>query len=245
MKNRRESVQAHLQAERPDCQPGNPVKEMFLLAALYLPLGFFLWFSFGSALMWFPSKLAEWALTGFYPEVFDRVVQFGYQLEIQTAIRMERMVDGRVALLNNDVNPMIYAWGMALLFGLIMATPTGGRARALQLLIAYLVISVVTAWGVFWQTWSDLAFLSRTRGRDGGCAGRASADADRAVLPARLPDAAGRGAAGDLDFDEPAVSGAGRIRSSPLNRARYPRSIVASTVRRIYEYRRPVSRRCL
>ena len=141
-------------------EAGNPVKEMFLLAALYLPLGFFLWFSFGSALMWFPSKLAEWALTGFYPEVFDRVVQFGYQLEIQTAIRMERMVEGRVALLNNDINPMIYAWGMALLFGLIMATPMSGARRALQLLIGYLVIVLVTVWGVFWQTWSDLAFLS-------------------------------------------------------------------------------------
>jgi len=139
-------------------EEGNPVKEMFLLAALYLPLGFFLWFSFGSALMWFPSKLAEWALTGLYPELFERVVQFGYQLEIQTAIRMERMVEGRVALLNNDVNPMIYAWGMALLFGLIMATPMRARIRAVQLLVAYLVISVVTAWGVFWQTWTDLAF---------------------------------------------------------------------------------------
>lgn len=138
---------------------GNPVKEMFVLAALYLPLGFFLWFSFGSALMWFPSKLAELALTGLYPDLFDRVVQLGYELEVQTAIRMERMVEGRVALLNNDVNPMLYAWGMALLFGLIMATPMRAGARAVQLLIAYVVISVVTAWGVFWQTWSDLAFL--------------------------------------------------------------------------------------
>ena len=144
--------------EPADDEQGNPVKEMFLLAALYLPLGFFLWFSFGSALMWLPSKLAEWALTGFYPDLFERVVQFGYQLEIQTAIRMERMVEGRVALLNNDVNPMIYAWGMALLFGLIMATPMGAKARAVQLVVSYLVISAVTAWGVFWQTWTDLAF---------------------------------------------------------------------------------------
>lgn len=137
---------------------GNPVKEMFLLAALYLPLGFFLWFSFGSALMWFPARLAEWALTGLYPDMFERVVQLGYQLEIQTGIRMERMVEGRIALLNNDVNPMVYAWGMALLFGLIMATPMSAGRRALQLLVAYLAISLVTAWGVFWQTWTDLAF---------------------------------------------------------------------------------------
>src|SRR6056297_1309014 len=131
------------QAEHSAERQGNPVKEMFLLAALYLPLGFFLWFSFGSALMWFPSKLVEWALTGLYPDLFERVVQFGYQLEVQTAIRMDRMVEGRVALL----------------FGLIMATPMRARARAVQLVVTYLVISVVTAWGVFWQTWTDLAFL--------------------------------------------------------------------------------------
>jgi len=141
-----------------DSDEGNPVKEMFLLAALYLPLGFFLWFSFGSALMWLPARLAEFALTGLFPGLIDGVVQLGYRLEIQTAIRMERMVEGRVALLNNDVNPMIYAWGMALLFGLIMATPMALRRRALQMLIAYLVICLVTAWGVFWQTWVDLAF---------------------------------------------------------------------------------------
>jgi len=139
-------------------EDGNPIKEMFLLAALYLPLGFFLWFTFGSALMWLPARIAELALTGFFPDLIDNVVQFGYRLEIQTAIRMERMVEGRVALLNNDVNPMIYAWGMALLFGLIMATPMALRRRALQMLIGYLVISLVTAWGVFWQTLADLAF---------------------------------------------------------------------------------------
>ncbi|MFO7764732.1 MAG: exosortase H-associated membrane protein [Wenzhouxiangellaceae bacterium] len=141
-----------------DERGGNPVKEMFLLAALYLPLGFFLWFSFGSALMWLPSRIVEWALTGFFPDLFEGVVQLGLQLEIHTSIRMERMVDGRVALLNNDVNPMIYAWGMALLFGLIMATPMSAKRRALQLLIGYLVMSLVTAWGVFWQNWTDLAF---------------------------------------------------------------------------------------
>lgn len=158
MKNRRESEQAHLQPEQPDEQQGNPIKEMFLLAALYLPLGFFLWFSFASALMWFPSRISEWMLAGFHPDLFERVVQLGYKLEIQTTIRMERLVEGRVALLNNDVNPMIYAWGMALLFGLVMATPMSARRRALQLVIAYLAISLVTAWGVYWQTWTDLAF---------------------------------------------------------------------------------------
>jgi len=141
-----------------EIQIGNPVKEMFLLAALYLPLGFFLWFWFGSALMWLPARIAEWALTGLYPSLFEDLVQLGMRLEVQTSVQMSRTVEGRVALLNNDVNPMIYAWGMALLFGLIMATPMSARRRVGQMLIGYAVIALVTAWGVFWQTWADLAF---------------------------------------------------------------------------------------
>ncbi|MGB0513953.1 MAG: exosortase H-associated membrane protein [Wenzhouxiangellaceae bacterium] len=137
---------------------GNPIKEMFLLAALYLPLGFFLWFYLAGALMRLPGRLAEWAMTGFFPEVFERVVQLGFHFEIQTLIRLERQVEGQTALLNGEINPMIYAWGMALLFGLIMATPLTVRRRIVQMLISYLVVSVVTAWGVFWETWTDLAF---------------------------------------------------------------------------------------
>jgi hypothetical protein len=137
---------------------GNPVKDMFILAALYLPMGFFLWFWFGSALMWFPARIADLALSGLFPSMFDDVVQLGMRLEIQTSIQMTRTVEGRVALLNTDINPMIYAWGMALLFGLIMATPMTVRRRIGQMLIAYVVVSVVTAWGVFWESWTNLAF---------------------------------------------------------------------------------------
>lgn len=162
--NRRESEQAHPQAERPDGQPGNPVKEMFLLAALYLPLGFFLWFSFASALMWLPARLLEMILTGLFPETFERIVQLGFHFEVQTSIRMARLVEGRVALMNLEANPMLYAWGMALLFGLTMATPMSGRRRALQLLVGYLIVALVTVWGVFWQLWRDLAFSAGEEG---------------------------------------------------------------------------------
>ena len=139
-------------------ESGNPIKEMFLLAALYLPMGFFLWFYLAGVLMWLPGRIAQWAMTTLFPQVFERVVQFGFHFEIQTLIRLDRQVEGRTALLNGEINPMIYAWGMALLFGLIMATPLSVRQRLKQMVIGYLVVSVVTAWGVFWETWTDLAF---------------------------------------------------------------------------------------
>ncbi len=142
-----------------DKDAGNPVRQMFWLALLYLPLGFFLWFVLASGLMFPASRLVEWLLTGLYPELFARVVQLGFHFEIQTLLLMPQQVDGRTAALNLEANPMIYAWGLALLFGLIMATPMSVRRRLIQLLAALAVVTLVTAWGVFWEVWRDLAFL--------------------------------------------------------------------------------------
>jgi hypothetical protein len=137
----------------------NPVKEMFLLAILYLPLGFFLWFYLASALMWFPTRLTDWALTGLFPEIFRDVVQFGYRLEVQLQfVRPE----GRIALADREI--MIYAWGMALLFGLIMATPMSFKRRLAQLGIGYVVVSCVTAWGAFWDAMKEVAFKVQPEG---------------------------------------------------------------------------------
>lgn len=137
---------------------GNPVKEMFLLAALYLPLGFFLWFFFGSALMFPTARLSELVLTGLFPQLFEQIVQLDFRLEIQTLVTMERQVEGRTALLNLEINPMLYAWGMALLFGLIMATPLTATRRIVQMLVGFALVTLVTVWGVFWEAWTDMAF---------------------------------------------------------------------------------------
>lgn len=137
----------------------NPVKEMFILAALYLPLGFFLWFFMASGLMFPTSRLVEMLFTGFYPDLFERVVQLGFHFEVQTSVILPRQVEGRTAALNLEINPMIYAWGLALLFGLTMATPTRGLRRLVQLIVGFVVVTLVTTWGVFWEVWRDMAFL--------------------------------------------------------------------------------------
>ncbi len=140
-------------------ESGNPVKEMFLLAALYLPLGFFLWFFAASLLMLPAGLIAEQLLVLLYPDIFQQIFQADFMFEIQTTILVPNPDGGEDLLLTWDVNPMIYAWGMALLFGLIMATPMKARWRLLQVFIGYAVVSLVTVWGVFWEVWRDLAFL--------------------------------------------------------------------------------------
>ncbi len=135
------------------------IKEMFLLALLYLPLGFFLWF-FAAALLMLPTRLiVEALLTGLFPELFAQVFQDGFIFEMQSPIQVRNPEDGRMMPLTWAINPMIYAWGMALLFGLIMATPLSIKRRLLQMAIGFAVVTVVAAWGSFWEAWRDLAFL--------------------------------------------------------------------------------------
>lgn len=139
---------------------GDPIREMFLLALLYLPLGFFLWFLTASALMFPTARLSDFLLSTIFSDVFVQIVQLGFKLEVQTSVVMERLVEGREVAVNLFINPMIYAWGMAVLFGLIMATPLNIRDRLKQMLIGFIVVTLVTTWGVFWETLTDLAFRS-------------------------------------------------------------------------------------
>ena len=137
----------------------SPIKEMFLLALLYLPMGFFLWF-FAAALLMLPARLiVDALLTGLFPELFAEVFQDGFIFEMQSPLEVRNPEDGRMMRLTWAVNPMIYAWGMALLFGLIMATPLKVSRRLIQMAIGFAVITVVTVWGSFWEAWRDLAFL--------------------------------------------------------------------------------------
>lgn len=141
---------------------GNAVRQMFILALLYLPLGFFLWF-FAASLLMLPTRLiTEGILTQLFPEIFSRVMQLGFEFEIQTFIRLGQEVEGQAVALNIEVNPMIYAWGMALLFGLMMATPLTIKTRIMQMITGFFVVTSVTVWGVFWDTMTQLAFRSGT-----------------------------------------------------------------------------------
>jgi len=152
------TVDKHRKETKQETQEGNPVKEMFLLALLYLPMGFFLWFFAASLLMFPTARLADGLLTVIFGQVFEQVVQLGFKLEVQTSVILQQQIDGRTAAVNLYVNPMIYAWGMALLFGLIMATPLSIKRRLLQLTIGFVAVTLVTTWGVFWETLTNLAF---------------------------------------------------------------------------------------
>ena len=56
------------------------------------------------------------------------------------------------------MNPLVYSYGLPLLFGLIMATNQALLRKLLVLLVGWVVIVGVQVWGVFWQSLKMMAF---------------------------------------------------------------------------------------
>lgn len=136
----------------------SPVRDLFFLSALWMPLGFFFWFQVSTILMIPVSKLLGWLLKMNLGDMFYSITQSFYMLEVATNIPLNDRVDGRLAALSFDLNPMIYGYGLPVIFGLIMATPTSWKKRLLNLLGGYLVLIVVQTWGVFWEVQKLLEF---------------------------------------------------------------------------------------
>lgn len=128
-----------------------PVHEFLLIVVLWLPMAFFLWFALASVLMFPVGWGLDALLTRLFPEVIHDVhfvTAFGHRLEIEV---LGATADGRVGVLAFRINPLIYAYGLALLGALVMATPLSPARRALQLAIGVVVVLAVTAWGAGWD----------------------------------------------------------------------------------------------
>ena len=136
----------------------SPVRNLVLLAALWLPLGFFLWFKVATVLVYPLARLSELLLKLSLGEHFERIFQNVYLLEIDSLIALDELVNGQVAYLAWDINPMIYGYGIPLIFGLVMATPLTAWQRLRQLVLGYGVMLMVQVWGVFWEVHKDLHF---------------------------------------------------------------------------------------
>jgi len=134
--------------------------ELLILAALWMLFGFMAWFYLSSFHV-VPARLASEAILGqLLGEDFRRIVaessqHFIYQVE--TNIRFT-FPDGTTEALGFLVNPLIFSYGLPLLFGLLMGSNVGWRRKIALLAVGFLVIVVVQIWGVVWQSLKMLAF---------------------------------------------------------------------------------------
>jgi hypothetical protein len=136
------------------------LSELLILAALWMLFGFMLWY-YLSAFHVVPARLAaEAILQQVLGEDFRQIVaepsrRFLYQVETNIPFTFS---DGSTEALGFIVNPLIFSYGLPLLFGLVMGSNVGWRRKAAILLIGYAVITAVQIWGVVWESLKLLTF---------------------------------------------------------------------------------------
>lgn len=139
----------------------SPIKHLILSAVLFLPLCFFIWF-YASTLLVLPVKyMVQAVLQWWQPDLFDQITQKQYLLVVQTWIESSQGVkdDGTAGFINIDVNPMLYGYGLAVISGLVVSVPDLTVVkRVLQILIGYVVVVLLQAFGSFWQAVKILLF---------------------------------------------------------------------------------------
>lgn len=134
--------------------------ELLILSALWMLFGFMLWY-YLSAFHGIPVRLtASQLLTSLLGEQFYNIVpnpDHHYLFQVQTRIPF-RFPDGSVEPLGFIVNPLVYGFGLPLLFGLVMGSNTTLVRKLLTMLVGYLAVMVVQIWGVYWQSLKMLSF---------------------------------------------------------------------------------------
>lgn len=138
----------------------SPLRQFVLAAALWLPAGFFFWAVFSSVIVWPIGKISNLILPAMLPGTIEAVLQEKFILQIDTLLQTTQSADGRIGLLSFTVNPLVYAWCLALFAGLVMASPVTVRSRLIQLAIGLPVLIGVAVWGTVFDCLELLALKS-------------------------------------------------------------------------------------
>lgn len=134
--------------------------ELLILASMWMLFGFMLWF-YLSAFHGAPARMAaEAVLQHVLGSDFSRIVvepnqNFLFQVETNIPFTFR---DGTTEALGFVVNPLVYTYGLPLLFGLVMGSDVSWLRKFVIMLIGYVVITGVQVWGVVWVSLKMLAF---------------------------------------------------------------------------------------
>ena len=136
------------------------LSEFLILACLWMVFGFMLWY-YLSAFHGAPVRIvANEILTRVLGSEFMNIIpnpEHHYLFQVQTRIPFQ-FPDGSREALGFIINPLIYGFGLPLLFGLVMASGVSFLRKMGTLLVGYVCVMLVQVWGVVWQTLKMLAF---------------------------------------------------------------------------------------
>lgn len=128
--------------------PGS-LKWFFIQVALWLPLSFYFWFNW-SGLFVAPVELGvQWTLAAVLGDHLKDVYQVGHMILIEIFFEPP---DGTQL----PLDPMIYGYGLPLLTSLVISTPNPIWVRTVQVIVGWLLICGVQAWGIVFETFHQL-----------------------------------------------------------------------------------------
>ena len=113
----------------------------FALCYLWMPLAFFLWFFLRSVVTWPVTRFSHWLIDALLPGVVESSSQFFHQFKISLIIPPPPgapIEAGQLAVIDADVNVLLYTYGVAVMWGLILATPNDERSFARRLLYCFI-----------------------------------------------------------------------------------------------------------
>jgi len=136
------------------------LSELLILASLWMVFGFMLWY-YLSAFHGVPVRMmSSHLLAATLGSDFLNIIpnpDHHYLFQVQTNIPFQ-FPDGSSEALGFIVNPLIFGFGLPLLFGLVMAASASKMKKLLVLLGGYAAVTLVQVWGVYWQSLKMLAF---------------------------------------------------------------------------------------
>ena len=156
-----ESGEQEAELQRPEEQEDELLlSELLILAGLWMLFGFLLWF-YLSAFHGTPSRLiSEAILSNVLGEHFHNIIvnpDQHFLFQVQTPIQFT-FRDGTTESLGFVINPLVYSYGLPLLFGLVMGSDVSWLRKLVVMLIGYVTITAVQIWGVVWESLKMLSF---------------------------------------------------------------------------------------
>lgn len=150
--------------EKPGKKPAQEeelkLSELLILASMWMLFGFMLWF-YLSAFHGAPARImADHILSYLLQEDFHRIIvepnqHFLFQVETKIDFTFR---DGTTEALGFIVNPLIFSYGLPLLFGLVMGSDVSWLRKFVIMTIGYVAITLVQVWGVVFESLKMLSF---------------------------------------------------------------------------------------
>lgn len=152
-------------AETESVSPAKPeeelkLSELLILASMWMLFGFMLWF-YLSAFHGAPARMmADYVLSEILGDSFRQIIvepNQNFLFQVETSIQYV-FKDGTKDALGFIVNPLVYSYGLPLLFGLVMGSDVSWLRKAVIMTIGYISITFVQVWGVVFQSLKMLSF---------------------------------------------------------------------------------------